>query len=41
MNTKKYREEITAAYSQAEADSDKDFERLGVLLKDNLYQWWD
>ena len=36
-----YHKEVTAAYQQAEADSDYDFERLGQLLKDNLYQWWD
>lgn len=38
---KRYSEETTASYKQAEADSDKDFERLGVLLKDNMHQWWD
>lgn len=37
----KYHEEITAAYKQAEVDSDEDFERLGQLLKENLYSWWD
>ena len=37
----KYKEEISAAYEQAEADSDKDFERLGQLLKEHLYTWWD
>jgi hypothetical protein len=35
---KRYREEITAAYKQAEADYDRDFERLGALLKENMYQ---
>ena len=38
---KKYCEELTAAYIRAESDSDRDFERLGVLLKENLYRWWD
>jgi hypothetical protein len=33
--------EIEGVYKQSEADSDKDFERLGQLLKDNLYSWWD
>jgi hypothetical protein len=37
----KYHEEITNAYKQANIDSDNDFERLGQLLKDNLYSWWD
>jgi len=37
----KYHEDLGDAYRQAEADSDRDFERLGHLLKDNLYSWWD
>ena len=37
----KYYEEIESAYKQAEVDSDSDFERLGQLLKENLYLWWD
>ena len=37
----RYHEEIEAAYRQAEVDSDNDFERLGLLLKENLYSWWD
>ena len=37
----KYHEEVTNAYEQAEADSDKDFDRLAELLKENLYTWWD
>ena len=37
----KYHKEIDNAYRQAEADSDSDFERLGKLLKENLYSWWD
>jgi len=37
----KYHEEIDEAYKQAEVDSDKDFKRLGELLKENLYTWWD
>ena len=36
-----YNKEIDAAYRQAEIDSDKDFEKLGQLLKENLYKWWD
>jgi len=38
---KKYHEEISHAYKQGELDSDKDFNRLGQLLKDNLFSWWD
>ena len=37
----KYHEEIQNAYEQGNIDSDKDFERLGQLLKDNLFSWWD
>jgi hypothetical protein len=37
----KYHEEISAAYTKAEADSDRDFERLYELFKENLYSWWD
>jgi len=37
----KYEEEIHNAYKEAIVDSDKDFERLGQLLKENLYSWWD
>jgi hypothetical protein len=37
----RYNEEVSGAYEQAEADSDKDFECLGKLLKENLYSWWD
>ena len=37
----KYHEELTNAYKQANVDSDEDFERLGQLLKENLYSWWD
>ena len=36
-----YRKEIGIAYEQAETDSDNDFENLGLLLKENLYTWWD
>ena len=36
-----YHDELANAYKQAEVDSDKDFERLGQLLKENLYSWWD
>ena len=28
-------------YKQGELDSDKDFDRLGQLLKENLFSWWD
>lgn len=38
---RRYHEEISLAYQQAEKDSDSDFERLGQLLKENLYTWWD
>ncbi|MCL2007160.1 MAG: hypothetical protein FWG77_03655 [Treponema sp.] len=37
----KYHEELANANKQAEVDSDRDFERLGQLLKENLYSWWD
>ena len=37
----KYHEELHEAYIQGNINSDKDFERLGQLLKDNLYSWWD
>ena len=37
----KYHVELAVAYKQANDDSDKDFERLGQLLKENLYSWWD
>jgi len=33
--------EVDDAYKQAELDSDNDFNRLGHLLKENLYTWWD
>ena len=38
---RQYHAELHAAYQQAEADSDKDFDKLGQLLKDHLYSWWD
>ena len=38
---KNYHIEISNAYKQGELDSDKDFDRLGQLLKDNLFSWWD
>ena len=38
---REYHKEIDAAYKQAEIDSDKDFEKLGRLLKENMYKWWD
>ena len=38
---RRYNDDVAAAYLQAESDSDNDFERLGKLLKDNLYSWWD
>jgi len=37
----KYYEERSNAYEQGHQDSDKDFDCLGQLLKDNLYTWWD
>jgi hypothetical protein len=37
----KYHEEMQDAYRQAETDSEKDFEQLNQLLKNNLYSWWD
>ena len=37
----KYHEEIRNAYELGNINSDKDFERLGQLLKDNLFSWWD
>ena len=36
-----YHEDIQNAYQQGEKNSDNDFERLGQLLKDNLFSWWD
>lgn len=36
-----YHKEIGNVYAQATADSDEDFARLGQLLKENLYSWWD
>jgi hypothetical protein len=36
-----YHSDLTNAYKQAGIDSDNDFDRLGQLLKDNLYSWWD
>ena len=36
-----YHKEIKNAYKQAAHDSNKDFDRLGELLKENLYSWWD
>ena len=38
---KEYHKAVSAAYLQAEIDSDEDFERLSKLLKENLYTWWD
>ena len=37
----RYRQDLSDAYKLANEDSDRDFERLGLLLKDNLYSWWD
>ena len=37
----RHNDEVSEAYRQAEADSDRDFDRLGKLLKENLYSWWD
>jgi hypothetical protein len=36
----RYYAEIKHAYTQAEQDSDQDFERLHELIKGNLYAWW-
>ena len=41
MQLEKYHEEVHEAYQQGNMDSDRDFERLGHLLKENLYSWWD
>ena len=38
---REYHREIDTAYKQAETDSDSDFEKLGRLLKENMYSWWD
>ena len=35
-----YNAEVKSAYEQGEIDSDQDFERLHLLLKENLYSWW-
>ena len=37
----RYNDDVELAYRQAEEDSDRDFERLHELLKENLYSWWD
>ena len=37
----RYGQELHEAYKQAEADSDADFDRLGQILKESLYSWWD
>lgn len=36
-----YYKDTDDAYKQAEIDSNADFDRLGQLLKENLYTWWD
>jgi len=38
---RQYYEERDAGYKQAEINANEDFERLGQLLKENLYSWWD
>lgn len=38
---REYHEDLDASCTQAQADSDRDFERLTELMKDNLYAWWD
>ena len=38
---RQYYKDMDAAYTQAETDSDEDFERLASLLRENLYTWWD
>ena len=37
----KYDDEMGDSHKRAEIDSDRDFARLGELLKENLYTWWD
>jgi len=37
----KYNDELRNAYKQANMDFEKDIDRLGQLLKENLYTWWD
>ena len=37
----KHGEELRNAYEQANIDFELDVDRLGQLLKDNLYSWWD
>ena len=37
----KHREELRNAYEQANSDFESDVDRLGQLLKENLYSWWD
>ena len=41
MELRKYHEDTENAYHQAQAESDADFSRLGDLLKDHMYSWWD
>jgi hypothetical protein len=36
-----YHIDIDAAYKQAKEENDADFIRLGELLRDNLYTWWE
>ena len=36
-----YHVDIKKAYEKGSSNSDRDFERLGQLLKDHLYSWWD
>ena len=36
-----YQAERNAAYEQAEADCEADFDKLYLLLKEHLYTWWD
>ena len=36
-----YNIELKNAYKQANIDFEKDIDRLGQLLKENLYTWWD
>ena len=37
----KHWEELENAYEQANIDFESDVDRLGQLLKENLYSWWD
>jgi len=38
---RQYHEDTQNAYKQAELESNADFARLGELLRENMYSWWD